>query len=111
MVAFSQEGILTLERIKRRVTKLVIQFKNLSYEERLAKLNLTTLEKRRNRDDLIHFFKFYSNINIIDWYKEVKINGNSRPRKNSNQHSLIDPLQPYAHREKTSLHTTPVLYY
>jgi hypothetical protein len=88
---YRKKDILALERVKREVNKLVIQFKNLSYEERLAKLNLTTQEKRRNRDDLIQFFKFNSNINIINWHKEPAINGNIRPRKNSNQHSLIKP--------------------
>ncbi len=88
---YRKKDILTLQRVQRRSTKLVTKFKNLSYEERLVKLIPTTLEKRRNRGDLIVFFKFYSYINIINSYMEPLINRNSRPRRYSNQHSLIRP--------------------
>ncbi len=87
-LSYRKKEILARERVQRRASKLVRQFKNLSYEKRLVKLNLTTLEKRRNRSDL---FEFYSNINIVNRHKEPTINGNNRPRKNYNQHSLIRP--------------------
>ncbi len=67
---YRKKEILTLERIQRRATKLVRQFKNLSYEEGLVKLNLTTLEKRRDRGDLIQLFKTFLNINTT---KRVKL--------------------------------------
>ena len=46
-----------LERIQRRVTKMIKGMRNLQYEERLKRCNMTTLEKRRCRGDLIETFK------------------------------------------------------
>jgi len=40
---FRKKDILALERVRRRAKKLVRQFKNLSFKERLLKLKLTTL--------------------------------------------------------------------
>ncbi|CAF1033445.1 unnamed protein product [Brachionus calyciflorus] len=45
---------------------MVKSLKHLSYEERLAKLGLSSLEARRIRGDLIQFFK------IINGYENVK---------------------------------------
>jgi len=39
--------------------------KNKSYEERLQKLNLWSLEERRNRHDLIEVFKIFKGLSRI----------------------------------------------
>ncbi|RMZ93063.1 hypothetical protein BpHYR1_025839 [Brachionus plicatilis] len=36
--------------------------------ERLVKLNLTSLEERRTRGDLIQFYKCYTGTNIVNWH-------------------------------------------
>ena len=46
-----------LERVQRRATKIVPALRNLTYEERLRRLNLTTLEERRVRGDMIETYK------------------------------------------------------
>ena len=56
------------EAIQRRATKIVPNIKNLAYDERLKSLGLTTLEERRNRGDLIQYFKCVKGLNIVNWY-------------------------------------------
>ena len=55
-----------IERIQRLATRMIPDFKNKSYEERLEKLNLTTLEERRIRGDMITMYKIVNGINILD---------------------------------------------
>ena len=66
---YRRKDISIIEKVQRRATKLVPYLKNLCYNERLIALNLTTLEERRIRGDLIQFFKFFSGSNLITWQK------------------------------------------
>ena len=51
---FYKGDIKALERIQRRATKLVPQIRNLSYEQRLKKLNLSSLTHRRRTRRYYH---------------------------------------------------------
>jgi hypothetical protein len=71
--------------------KLRNWFKHLDFLERLEKLGLTTLEERRNRGDLIQFFKEISEINIINWQIAPLTNQSGRVRRNSNSNNMVRP--------------------
>ena len=65
---YLKQDIRVIERVQRRATKMVPELKYLNYTERLKQLGLTTLEARRQRGDLIQYYKFVNNINLISWY-------------------------------------------
>lgn len=50
-----------LERTLRRATKIPLSLRQLSYQDRLVRLNLSTLTKRRQTADLVETFKILSN--------------------------------------------------
>ena len=54
-----------LERVQHRFTRMVPGLKSLPYEERLERLRLWSLEKRRNRADLLEVFKMYKGLSLL----------------------------------------------
>ena len=58
-VFWKKKILIVLEGIQRAATKIPTSLKGYSYEERLKKLGLTTLEKRRERGDLIALYIEY----------------------------------------------------
>jgi len=60
------KDIQCLEKVQRSATRLVSSLKKLTYEERLLRLGLTTLEKRRQRGDLIEAYKIMTGKEQID---------------------------------------------
>ena len=73
-----------LEKVQRRAIRLVKGYRKFSYEERLRKLGLTTLQTRRLRGDLIETFKiitdkeqvnretfFQMNRNVYEVYSQL----------------------------------------
>ena len=63
------KNVKLLEGIQRRATKLIAQVKDLPYPLRLQKLNLTTLEYRRKRNDIIEVFKIFEGYNDVNYKK------------------------------------------
>ena len=54
-----------LEKIQHHFTRMITGFSHLDYSTRLNRLNLWTLEERRNRADLIELFKMYKGLSGI----------------------------------------------
>ena len=61
-----KKDVRKLERIQRAATKMVPTLRDLSYEERLERLKLQTLEKRRERGDLIAIYRAASEMEKVD---------------------------------------------
>ena len=66
-----QKDVKLIEGVQRRALKLIDGFNLLCYEDRLKLVNLTTLETRRIRGDLIEVYKIlhgYTDINPQDFF-------------------------------------------
>ena len=60
-----KKDICAIESVQRRLTKILPELTHISYEERLRKLNLMTLNYRRHRMDMIQTFKIINKIEVI----------------------------------------------
>ena len=56
------KDISALEKVQRRATKLIPEYKDLQYEERLQRLKLFPLVKRRLRGDMITTYKIINGL-------------------------------------------------
>ncbi len=55
-----------MEWVQGPATKLVLELKDLTYEERLNKQEITTVESRRERGDLISIYKMVNRLDKVD---------------------------------------------
>ena len=63
------QDIEMLEKVQCRATKMVYGLNDLTYEQRLRRLDITTLETRRRRGDLIEAFKIIKGFDKVDYLK------------------------------------------
>ena len=74
-----RKDIVKLEKVQRRATKMIPSLASLPYEDRLKKLNLTTLEDRRHRGDMIEVYKILNGIDKIqDDFLDLDTNPRTR---------------------------------
>ena len=62
----TKKNIRKLERVQRAATKMVPELSDLPYEERLRKLELPTLEMRRERGDLISVYRMLNGLEEVE---------------------------------------------
>ena len=55
--SYLKKDILSIEKVQRRMTKMIPSISALTYEERLKRTGLISLENRRLRADLLEVFK------------------------------------------------------
>ena len=63
---YYRKDINKLERIQRRITKMIPRLRNKSYEDRLKQLNLFSLSKHRLRGNLIEVLKIFHGFDNIN---------------------------------------------
>ena len=100
-----QGDIDEIEKVQRRATKLVCSIKNLSYPERLKKLNIPTLIYRRKRTDMMQVYRIVHSVDKLDFeeffergddttrghsWKLKKPRANTRIRQNCFSHRIIN---------------------
>ena len=76
---YLKKDVKILERVQRRVTKIVFNTKHLEYVQRCKVFGLSTLASRRLRGDLIQMYKISKNIDHITWHNKQVLRP-SRPR-------------------------------
>ena len=66
---YMRKDVERVERVQRRATKRIPELRGSSYEKRLERLGLTTLEERRRRGDAILTFKILHGLENIDFWQ------------------------------------------
>src|SRR6218665_546945 len=79
---YLKQDLEDLEKVQRRATKMIQGYKDLSYEERLIRCGLTTLEKRRSRGDLhvIEAYKIITGKESIQWERFFELESSKGTR-------------------------------
>jgi len=67
-----------LERVQHRFTRMIKEVHGKDYLDRLKELNLWTLEERRNRADLVEFFKMYKGFTAIHFESLFTLDCNNK---------------------------------
>jgi len=83
MVSALHERQKMIEKVQHRFTRLIPGIRQLSYEERLRRLRLWTLEERRNRADILEVFKMKAGLSDIPLCTFFKLTSDSRTRGHS----------------------------
>ena len=78
---YLQKDVDSIEKVQRRMTRMIPEPSQLNYEERLCRTNLLSLEMCRLRADLIEVFEIVNGMDNVDQYsffqpsRETRIRG------------------------------------
>lgn len=72
-----------IERVQRRFTRMIPDFRNLPYEQRLAETKLWSLEDRRVRADLVEVYKIVHGLSTVRFDTFFELSHNDRTRGHS----------------------------
>jgi len=75
------QDIIRIEQVQRRFTKYLPGFQNLPYNERLRRLKLTSLERRRLVTDLLMCYKIVFGLITLHCSNLLQLNLSSRPTR------------------------------
>ena len=93
MVSTSGQRHRSHRKVQRAATQLVPELRKLNYNERLKRLDLTTLQRRRIRGDLIETYKTFSGKERISSVQFFKLS--------TNEHGLrAHNLKIFKHRSR-----------
>ncbi|CAF0977783.1 unnamed protein product [Brachionus calyciflorus] len=67
-----------LEKVQRRATRMVPELRGLSYADRLSKMDLTNLQMRRERSDLIQMYKIINKFEKVNLVNETYLINENR---------------------------------
>ena len=80
LMVYLRKDVLAIEGVQRRFTRLIPGMAGLSYEERLSRLGLYSLEFRRVRGNLIETCKILTGLDRVDSEGIFPMVGESRIR-------------------------------
>ena len=93
-----------MEVIQRRATKIVLSLKDMSYDEKLKRLGLTTLRERSVRGDIFEVFKIFNGIEKIDqgqfFVKKNRLNIRGHPKKLTVKYSHTEKRKKFFSQRK-----------
>ena len=67
------QNIEMLQKVQRPATKMDYAYNDLTYEQRFRKLDITTLETRRPRGDLVEVFKIIKGFHKVNYLKFIHL--------------------------------------
>ena len=104
-----EKDVVCIEKVQRRLIRSLSNVRGSTYEEKLIDTNLTTLEDRRKRGDLIETFKTLSGKNNVDkseWFQIVEEDDRRSTRLNTNVEGEREVKRPsvlFRERARTNL--------